>query len=34
MDEGLAIELASRSEDFQEFARARKDRRDPSFKGR
>jgi 2-(1,2-epoxy-1,2-dihydrophenyl)acetyl-CoA isomerase len=34
MDEGLAIELASRSEDFQEFARARKDRRDPGFKGR
>jgi 2-(1,2-epoxy-1,2-dihydrophenyl)acetyl-CoA isomerase len=34
MDESLAIELASRSEDFQEFARARRDRRDPSFKGR
>jgi 2-(1,2-epoxy-1,2-dihydrophenyl)acetyl-CoA isomerase len=33
-DEALAIELASRSGDFQEFARARKDRRDPDFEGR
>jgi 2-(1,2-epoxy-1,2-dihydrophenyl)acetyl-CoA isomerase len=33
-DEALAIELTSRSSDFQEYARARKDRRDPNFEGR
>ena len=33
-DEALAIELTSRSADFQEYARARKDRRDPNFEGR
>jgi 2-(1,2-epoxy-1,2-dihydrophenyl)acetyl-CoA isomerase len=33
-DEGLAIELSSRSEDFQESSRARRDKRDPDFKGR
>jgi 2-(1,2-epoxy-1,2-dihydrophenyl)acetyl-CoA isomerase len=33
-DEALAIELTSRSGDFQEYARARKDRRDPNFEGR
>ena len=33
-DEALAIELSSRSTDFQEFARARKDRREPDFDGR
>jgi 2-(1,2-epoxy-1,2-dihydrophenyl)acetyl-CoA isomerase len=33
-DEGLAIELSSRSTDFQEAARARRDRREPDFEGR
>ena len=33
-DEALAIELSSRSSDFQEFARARKDHREPDFDGR
>lgn len=33
-DEALAIELSSRSRDFQESARARKDRREPDFEGR
>jgi 2-(1,2-epoxy-1,2-dihydrophenyl)acetyl-CoA isomerase len=33
-DEALAIELASRSDDFHEYARARRDRRDPKFQGR
>ena len=33
-DEALALELSSRSGDFQEFARARKERRDPDFEGR
>jgi len=33
-DEALAIELASRSEDFHEYARARQERRDPNFEGR
>ncbi len=33
-DEALAIELSSRSTDFQEFARARRDRREPDFDGR
>jgi 2-(1,2-epoxy-1,2-dihydrophenyl)acetyl-CoA isomerase len=33
-DEALAIELTSRSGDFQEYTRARKDRRDPNFEGR
>ncbi|HKA29688.1 MAG TPA: enoyl-CoA hydratase/isomerase family protein [Candidatus Binatia bacterium] len=33
-DEALAIELASRSEDFHEYGRARRDRRDPEFEGR
>jgi 2-(1,2-epoxy-1,2-dihydrophenyl)acetyl-CoA isomerase len=33
-DEALALELSSRSEDFQEFARARREKRDPGFEGR
>jgi 2-(1,2-epoxy-1,2-dihydrophenyl)acetyl-CoA isomerase len=33
-DEALAIELASRSDDFHEYARARRDKRDPKFQGR
>lgn len=33
-DEALAIELSSRSTDFQEFAGARRDRREPHFDGR
>lgn len=33
-DEALAIELSSRSEDFHEHARARRDKRDPRFQGR
>ena len=33
-DEALAIELASRSEDFHEYARARGEKRDPKFEGR
>jgi 2-(1,2-epoxy-1,2-dihydrophenyl)acetyl-CoA isomerase len=33
-DESLAIELASRSADFQEFGRARRDHRAPDFEGR
>ena len=33
-DEALAIELASRSEDFHEYARARREKRDPKFEGR
>lgn len=32
--EGLALELASRTEDFREYGRARRDRRDPDFRGR
>jgi 2-(1,2-epoxy-1,2-dihydrophenyl)acetyl-CoA isomerase len=33
-DEALAMELSSRSSDFQEFARARRDGRAPDFEGR
>jgi 2-(1,2-epoxy-1,2-dihydrophenyl)acetyl-CoA isomerase len=33
-DEALAIELSSRSDDFHEYARARRERRDPKFEGR
>jgi 2-(1,2-epoxy-1,2-dihydrophenyl)acetyl-CoA isomerase len=33
-DEALAIELSSRSDDFHEFARARREKRDPRFEGR
>ena len=33
-DEGWAIELSSRSEDFHEAGRARRDQRDPDFTGR
>jgi 2-(1,2-epoxy-1,2-dihydrophenyl)acetyl-CoA isomerase len=33
-DEGLAIELSSRSEDFHENSRARRDQRPPEFRGR
>jgi 2-(1,2-epoxy-1,2-dihydrophenyl)acetyl-CoA isomerase len=33
-DEALAIELASRSEDFHEYARAWREKRDPKFEGR
>jgi 2-(1,2-epoxy-1,2-dihydrophenyl)acetyl-CoA isomerase len=33
-DEALAIELSSRSDDFKEYAKARRDRRDPDFTGR
>lgn len=33
-DEALAIELSTRSEDFREFSRARREKRDPDFEGR
>jgi 2-(1,2-epoxy-1,2-dihydrophenyl)acetyl-CoA isomerase len=33
-DEALAIELSSRSDDFHEHARARREKRDPKFEGR
>jgi 2-(1,2-epoxy-1,2-dihydrophenyl)acetyl-CoA isomerase len=33
-DEALAIEVSSRSDDFHEYARARRERRDPKFEGR
>jgi 2-(1,2-epoxy-1,2-dihydrophenyl)acetyl-CoA isomerase len=33
-DEALAIEVSSRSEDFHEQARARREKRDPKFEGR
>jgi 2-(1,2-epoxy-1,2-dihydrophenyl)acetyl-CoA isomerase len=33
-DEALAIELSSRSDDFHEHARARREKRKPKFKGR
>jgi 2-(1,2-epoxy-1,2-dihydrophenyl)acetyl-CoA isomerase len=33
-DEALTIELSSRSEDFKEHGRARRDRRPPEFRGR
>jgi 2-(1,2-epoxy-1,2-dihydrophenyl)acetyl-CoA isomerase len=33
-DEALAIEVSSRSEDFHEHTRARRDKRDPKFQGR
>src|SRR5262249_48953151 len=33
-DEAPATEPASRSEDFHEYGRARRDRRDPEFEGR
>lgn len=33
-DEALAIEVSSRSDDFHEHARARRERRDPKFGGR
>jgi 2-(1,2-epoxy-1,2-dihydrophenyl)acetyl-CoA isomerase len=33
-DEALAIELSSRSDDFHESARARREKRDPKFEGR
>ncbi len=33
-DEGLAMELSSRSDDFREYAKARRDKRDPDFQGR
>lgn len=33
-DEALAIELSSRSDDFKEHGKARKERRDPGFTGR
>jgi 2-(1,2-epoxy-1,2-dihydrophenyl)acetyl-CoA isomerase len=33
-DEALAIEVSSRSDDFHEYARARRERRDPKFDGR
>lgn len=33
-DEGLSLELSSRSEDFHESTRARRDGRDPEFRGR
>jgi 2-(1,2-epoxy-1,2-dihydrophenyl)acetyl-CoA isomerase len=33
-DEGLAMELSSRSEDFREYGRARGEKRDPDFTGR
>ena len=33
-DEALAIEVSSRSDDFHEHSRARRDKRDPRFEGR
>jgi 2-(1,2-epoxy-1,2-dihydrophenyl)acetyl-CoA isomerase len=33
-DEALAIELSSRSDDFREYSRARREKRDPKFEGR
>src|SRR2546423_633291 len=33
-DEGLALELVSRSEDFHENVRARREKRAPEFRGR
>jgi len=33
-DEALAIELSSRSDDFHEYTRARREKRDPKFEGR
>ncbi|HZJ26112.1 MAG TPA: enoyl-CoA hydratase-related protein [Acidimicrobiia bacterium] len=33
-DEGLAMELASRTEDFREYGRSRGERRDPDYRGR
>jgi 2-(1,2-epoxy-1,2-dihydrophenyl)acetyl-CoA isomerase len=33
-DEALAIELSSRSDDFHEYSRARREKRDPKFEGR
>ena len=33
-DEGLAMEIASRSEDFREYGKAFKERRDPDYRGR
>lgn len=33
-DEALAIELSSRTDDFHEYARARREKRDPKFEGR
>ena len=33
-EEALAIELSSRSDDFHEYARARREKRDPKFEGR
>jgi 2-(1,2-epoxy-1,2-dihydrophenyl)acetyl-CoA isomerase len=33
-DEAFAIEVSSRSADFQEYARARRERREPDFQGR
>lgn len=33
-DEALAIEVASRSDDFHEYAQARREKRDPQFRGR
>jgi 2-(1,2-epoxy-1,2-dihydrophenyl)acetyl-CoA isomerase len=33
-DEALAIELSSRTDDFHEYARARREKRDPRFEGR
>jgi 2-(1,2-epoxy-1,2-dihydrophenyl)acetyl-CoA isomerase len=33
-DEAFAIELSSRSEDFHEYSRARREKRDPKFEGR
>lgn len=33
-DEGFAMELSSRTEDFREYGRARREQRDPDFRGR
>jgi 2-(1,2-epoxy-1,2-dihydrophenyl)acetyl-CoA isomerase len=33
-DEALALELSSRSEDFAEYRRAQREKRDPNFRGR
>jgi hypothetical protein len=33
-DEAMAIELSSRSDDFAEFSRSRREQRDPDYTGR
>jgi 2-(1,2-epoxy-1,2-dihydrophenyl)acetyl-CoA isomerase len=33
-DEAFAMEVSARSDDFREYQKARRDKRDPEFKGR